>query len=227
MMLDNQNNEVDEKDCLFDLNAVEMRVLACLVEKELTTPDQYPLTENSIKLACNQKSNREPVMKIESGEIVRTLNSLEQKEWVKVDHGSRANKYRHCMRTKLGVDKAQSAILSVLCLRGAQTLSELKTRTERALNHDQEAFDIGLGDLLSRRTPYVRLLEKQAGQREERYMQLLFEQNIVVNKTANSTVAQTVEVQNLDEKRLQELEQKYANLLARVELLEQQLKLSD
>ncbi|MEM8594466.1 MAG: DUF480 domain-containing protein [Pseudomonadota bacterium] len=204
---------------LYDLTPVEVRVLACLVEKELTTQDQYPLTENSVKLACNQKSNREPVMKIETGEVIRTLSHLSDKGWVKIDYGSRANKYKHCMRTQLGVDKAQSAIMSVLCLRGAQTLSELKTRTERALQHDDEAFQTAFDALLALRTPLIEQCERQSGQREDRFIQRAFEQQIAMASSASTTNA-VLEVSNLDGDRLEALEAKVEDLLARVTELE-------
>jgi len=125
------------------LTAIELRVLGVLMEKQLTTPDQYPLTVNSIISACNQKSSRDPVTSYEQGEVVRTLRGLEDKRFVKKEYGSRADKYTQQFILHLELTKKHQAILCLLMLRGPQTLSELSTRTQRVelfIDKDEPRF---------------------------------------------------------------------------------------
>ncbi len=156
------------------LDAVELRVLGCLLEKQRTTPDQYPLSLNALRLACNQTSSRDPVMTLDEDEVRDGVRSLASAGWARLASGpsSRVAKYRQLFDESLGLTDAQSSLLAVLFLRGAQTVNELKTRTDRAhgfaSNDDVVDTLNGLAAL-----ELVRELERQAGQREARWVHLL------------------------------------------------------
>src|SRR6478672_13567258 len=154
------------------LSAAETRVLGCLLEKQRTTPDAYPLSLNALRLACNQSTNREPVVDYDEATIRDALHRLERRRFVRLASGagSRARKYRHLLDEALPLDEAERAVLCVLMLRGPQTPGELKQRAER-----MHAF-AGLGDVhdalarLIARELAIRL-ERRPGQKEERYEQ--------------------------------------------------------
>src|SRR5215213_7843451 len=116
-----------------DLDAVEVRVLGCLIEKQRTTPDAYPLSLNALRLACNQSTNRDPVVAYDEEDIRGALHRLGRRRFTRLasGHGSRASKYRHLLDEALGIGGEEQAVLAVLLLRGAQTPGELKQRTER------------------------------------------------------------------------------------------------
>jgi uncharacterized protein YceH (UPF0502 family) len=159
---------------------VEGRVLGSLIEKQLTTPQQYPLTLNALGLACNQSSNREPVTSFAEGEIEVALSSLKEKGLVRFvlpSHGRSVVRYRHVLDERLALDPRQLALIGVLLLRGHQTVGELRARCERMAEFDSvsqvEADLVGLtrGD-----TPLVVRLDRRPGQKEERWAQLLSEE---------------------------------------------------
>jgi uncharacterized protein len=116
-----------------DLGPVELRVLGCLIEKQRTTPDQYPLSLNGLRLACNQATNRDPVVDYDEHEIREALNRLGDRGWTRLASGpgSRAAKFRHLFDDALSLDDGEVALLAVLMLRGPQTAAELRQRTER------------------------------------------------------------------------------------------------
>lgn len=152
------------------LTAVELRVLAALMEKQLTTPDQYPLTVNSIMSACNQKSSRDPVSNYNQGEVVRSLQSLEDKRFVRREFGSRADKYSQQFMQHIELGKKQQAVLCVMMLRGPQTLSELVTRTQRMEQFsDKDELMHSIDRLCDRELPYALRLGHHPGQRGERF----------------------------------------------------------
>jgi uncharacterized protein YceH (UPF0502 family) len=152
------------------LLAIELRVLGALMEKQLTTPDQYPLTMNSIITACNQKSSREPVTNYHQGEVNRALNELEQRHFVRKEFGSRADKYSQHFMSQLELGKKQQALLCIMMLRGPQTLSELNTRTQRMGQFsNKEELAHCLERLCERDIPLVVRLGQQPGQRGERF----------------------------------------------------------
>jgi uncharacterized protein len=157
-----------------DADAVEIRVLGCLIEKQRTTPDAYPLSLNSLRLACNQATNRDPVVEYDEREIKVALERMSNRGWTRFASGasSRALKYRHLLDEALGVSDAEIAVLAVLMLRGAQTLGELKQRSERM--HRFESLDeVGQTlDALAERELVTRL-SRLPGQKEDRYAQLL------------------------------------------------------
>ena len=157
-----------------DADAVELRVLGCLIEKQRTTPDVYPLSLNALRLACNQSTNRDPVVEYDEATLRPALASLSRRGWVRLTSGpgSRAAKYRHMLDQALQLDSEQMAILCVLLLRGAQTPGELKQRTERLHRFASLAeIEQQLEQLISREL--VERLPRRPGQKEERYLQLL------------------------------------------------------
>jgi uncharacterized protein len=157
-----------------DADAVEIRVLGCLVEKQRTTSDVYPLSLNALRLACNQSTNRDPVVEYDEPTIRVALERLSRRGWVRLASGpgSRAAKYRHLADEALGVSGGQLSLLAVLMLRGPQTLGELKSRTER-LHGFESVGDVAeaLGVLAER--GLVERMKRRPGQKEERWAQLL------------------------------------------------------
>jgi uncharacterized protein YceH (UPF0502 family) len=155
-------------------DAVEIRVVGCLIEKQRTTPDAYPLSLNALRLACNQSTNRDPVVSYDEAAVSDALRRLALRGWTRLASGagSRARKYRHLLPEALGLDDAELSLLGVLMLRGPQTPGELKQRTERL-----HAFaDLGaVAETLDRLVErgLVERLERRPGQKEERYRQLL------------------------------------------------------
>jgi uncharacterized protein len=157
-----------------DADAVELRVLGCLIEKQRTTPDAYPLSLNSLRLACNQSTNRDPVVEYDEQTIRGALERLSRRGWARLASGagSRAVKYRHLFDEALSVSRAELSLLAVLMLRGPQTPGELKQRTDR-LHHFESPADAEtvLEGLIQREL--VARQERRPGQKEQRYAQLL------------------------------------------------------
>jgi uncharacterized protein YceH (UPF0502 family) len=157
------------------LNETEVRVLSSLAEKSVTTPEYYPLTLNALVNACNQKSNREPVVEYLSGIVGDALDSLKERGLVRVRLGDgRVPKYQHYFEEGYSINSKEMAILCELMLRGAQTGGELRTRTER-FNENMELLEVEniLQSMAEREIPLVIKLPKQPGRRENRYMHLL------------------------------------------------------
>ena len=155
-------------------DAIEIRVVACLVEKQRTTPDAYPLSLNSLRLACNQSTNRDPVVDYDEATVSDALRRTAVRGWTRLTSGagSRARKYRHLLPEALGVDDGELAVLAVLMLRGAQTPGELKGRTERLEAFaDLAAVQEVLERLIDR--GYVVRHPRRPGQKEDRYEQVL------------------------------------------------------
>ena len=155
-------------------SAVEIRVVACLVEKQRTTPDAYPLSLNSLRLACNQSTNRDPVVDYDEQTVSDALRQTALRGWTRLTSGagSRARKYRHLLPEALGVDDGELAVLAVLMLRGAQTPGELKQRTERMHGFpDLAAVQDVLERLIER--GYVVRHARRPGQKEDRFEQVL------------------------------------------------------
>jgi uncharacterized protein YceH (UPF0502 family) len=157
-----------------EADAVEIRVLGCLIEKQRTTPDAYPLSLNSLRLACNQATNREPVVAYEEREIKAALERMSNRGWTRFASGasSRALKYRHLLDEALQLSGAELSLLGVLMLRGAQTVGELKQRSERLHRFESIAELAEILDALAQRE-LVERLQRRPGQKEERWVQLL------------------------------------------------------
>jgi uncharacterized protein YceH (UPF0502 family) len=157
------------------LDPIEARILGCLVEKAAITPEAYPLTENALVAACNQKTSREPVMQLEPGAVAHALRAMEGKGLVRVAPASqRALRYEHRFDAAYGTTARQRAVLCVMLLRGPQTIAELLARTERigAFPGQDDVRDT-LDRLAAREPPLVVCIGRAAGQREDRYMHLL------------------------------------------------------
>ncbi len=160
-----------------ELNPVEARVIGSLAEKQLTTPQQYPLTLNALVLACNQSSNRDPVVAYDETTIEPALSSLKEAGLLRFVHpgkGASATRYRQVLDERLGLDSGSLSVLTVLMLRGPQTLSELRARTERMADFGNlELLEAELERLGGGTDPLVRRLPRRPGQKEERWAQLL------------------------------------------------------
>jgi uncharacterized protein YceH (UPF0502 family) len=157
-------------------DAVEIRVAACLVEKQRTTPDQYPLTLNSLRLACNQSTNRDPVVDYDEPTIKAALDRLGRRKWTTLASWSTARsvKYKHLLDQALGLDHGQLALLTVLMLRGPQTAAELRQRSERMHRFESgEEAEAALDELVRREL--AKPLPKQPGERGQRFAHRLGE----------------------------------------------------
>ena len=152
---------------------MELRVLGCLIEKQRTTPDQYPLSLNALRLACNQSTNREPVLDLDEHEVREALTRLGDRGWTRLTSGpgSRAAKFRQLLDGALGLDGAEMALLAVLMLRGPQTVAELRQRSERLHAFESApGVEATLERLAGREL--VERLSRRPGEREERWRQL-------------------------------------------------------
>jgi uncharacterized protein len=191
---------------MFDiLSETEVRVLGSLVEKQLTTPEYYPLTLNALLAACNQKSNRDPVVVYDESTISAALESLREKNLVYVFYGSgsRVVKYKHMLPNVYELDPAEVALMDVLMLRGPQTVGELRGRTDRLYEFSSIAEVQETLDNLSRRDePRITKLERQAGQKDARYAHLLSGQIDVASlpspKERTSSGGQTERIEKLE-----------------------------
>lgn len=159
---------------LAQLTAIEARVLGCLVEKQKTTPEQYPLSLNALTLACNQKTSREPVMDLSQGEVGHCLRELEARELVERAFGGRVERFQHGFDRAYGLTLRKQALLALLMLRGAQTVNELLVRVERLAEFtDAEDLRHTLERMAGEAPALVVKLGRGPGQREDRYMHLL------------------------------------------------------
>jgi len=202
-----------------DADAVEIRVLGSLIEKQRTTPDQYPLSLNALRLACNQSTNRDPVVEYEERTIKAALDRMSMRGWTRFASGagSRALKYRHLLDEALDLSDADLALLAVLMLRGPQTLGELKGRSERlhrfaTLEEVQEVLDSLAERELAARLP------RRPGQKEDRFGQLL---GGVDEQSEPAAAFETQPPVDLDrvgalERRVERLERQVAELAGRL-----------
>ncbi|MFA7405092.1 MAG: YceH family protein [Pelobacteraceae bacterium] len=169
------------------LNDIEVRVLGSLIEKELTTPEYYPLSLNALTNACNQKSNRDPVMALTEEDVVRALDSLRFKQLVVLSADGRVPKYRHLLAEQSGLMPAEQAIICELLVRGPQTVGELRTRGERMHPFaDLAAVEEVLQELMEREHPFVTLMPRQPGRKEGRYAQLFSEMPEVTEESSEA-----------------------------------------
>jgi len=204
------------------LTTAEARVLGCLIEKEATTPDAYPLTVNAAQVAANQKTARDPVMALNVGDVNHALRQLEQKGLAKQVFSSRAERYEHRADKALDLSKQQLTLVSVLLLRGPQTVHELLARSERlATFNDAEDVRHHLDRLIQRQPALVQQIPRGPGQREDRYVHLLSGAIDVAAVTARiASSASSSETSTLAlEARVQALENEVAELRAAVAAL--------
>ncbi len=175
-----------------DLEPAEIRVLGCLLEKQRTTPDAYPLSVNALRLACNQATNREPVVEYDEATVRDALHRLGRRRYTRLASGagSRAPKYRHLLEETLPMGRDEQAVMCVLMLRGPQTAGELKQRTERMHGFaDLGAVGATLARLIDRRL--VARLDRRPGQKEERYGELLGEDGDLTGPAASPGSGET------------------------------------
>jgi uncharacterized protein len=206
------------------LSEIDARVLGSLMEKQLTTPDAYPLTLNSLVLACNQKTSREPVSNYENGLVQRCISNLQDRQLVETDYGSRAHRYGQRLTRVLSVDRATQGILTVLLLRGPQTLAEILTRTQRMAEFaDLKALEEKITQLCAKTTPLIVHIPRQVGQREDRYMHLLCGEPDLAAIAAMQSSAKTTPPPQDD--RYEQLEQKFEQQTSHINQLESKLEL--
>jgi uncharacterized protein YceH (UPF0502 family) len=207
------------------LSTVEARVVGCLLEKEVTTPDVYPLTLNALATACNQSTNRDPLTQLGSSEIEAALLDMKTRGFIRVVHSqsNRATKYRQVANEKLDLDEADRALVCVLLLRGAQTAAELRTRTERLHPFASvQAVEDRLAALAQRAEPLAQLLERQPGQKEARWIELISDEPWInsgsgsTGGSGSSTGRSSASTERIEalEARVGELEAIVARLLA-------------
>lgn len=209
------------------LNEVEARIVGCLIEKEATTPEYYPLTLNALVAACNQKSNRFPVVEYDERTVSQALEDLREKNIVYVFYGStsRVPKYKHILPKLLEIDLHEVAIICVLLLRGFQTIGELKERSQRiyefeSLNEVHQTLD----ELRKRDEPLITELPKQPGQKEARYAHLLsgeISAEMLESVPHTPTQARQDQIAKL-EAEIEELKTNYATLRAEFEEFKKQ-----
>jgi uncharacterized protein YceH (UPF0502 family) len=217
------------------LNSVEARVLGALIEKDITTPDYYPLSLNALVNACNQKNNRDPVMTLDEAAVREALDGLPNKNLAGPASGadSRVTKYEHRLQEMFNFTRGETAILCVLLLRGPQTPGELRARTERMHRfEDLTEVQSSLQRLMQRDPPLARVLPRQPGTKESRYMHLLSGDRKDPGM-ADASVAQApspaypvtnAAIPSTDRDRITHLEDEVATLRKEVTDLKQQLE---
>ena len=184
------------------LNEIEARVLGALLEKEITTPDYYPLSLNSLVNACNQKSNRDPVMNLEEDSVRDALRTLHDNSLARSVSAadSRVTKYEHRLQEAFNFDRREAALFCELLLRGPQTPGELRTRAERMHPFDDlSEAQSALQRLMNREPPLVKVLARQPGTKESRYIQLLSGDAKPVSSTAGREIPAALEREKMDE----------------------------
>ena len=208
------------------LSASEARVLGCLIEKEVTTPDYYPLSMNALINACNQRSNREPIMNLDEDDVRQALHGLEAKQLAGRARSAdgRVTKYEHWLGEAFNFNRAETALICTLLLRGAQTPGELRSRTER-LHEFVEIGDVvaGLQKLIDREPSLVALLARQPGARESRYAHLLCGPLESAIGNAESTPEEPESSESNDEHRIAQLEITVAELQREIAALREKI----
>ncbi len=205
------------------LNHVEIRVLGSLIEKDITTPDYYPLSLNALVNACNQKSNRDPVMSLDEDTVRDGLRALNEKGLAGPvsSADSRVPKYEHRLQEVFNLPRAETAVLCVLLLRGPQTPGELRGRTER-MHRFEELSDVHstLQRLIQREPPLVQMLPRQPGTKETRYMHLLSGEMEMAEPPAGEPATTT----SADDERIARLESEIGSLKAEIAALKKELQ---
>ncbi len=202
----------------FKLTENELRVLGVLIEKEITTPDYYPLSLNALQAGCNQKSNREPVMELSEQAVLETVDSLKEMRlvWQLSVAGARVPKFEHNIRSFFPIDEAATAVLCTLMLRGAQTAGEIRTRAERMYAFKSlEDVVQELNKLAGGETPLVQELPRIPGHKENRWVQLFSDlpaQPEETGRTIPPGAIVSIERKSATEQRIESLEEQVATL---------------
>lgn len=205
------------------LTAAEARVLGALLEKEITTPEYYPLSLNAVVNACNQRSNREPVMNLDEDDARMALHGLEEKSLAGRARGAdgRVTKYEHWLGEAFNFSRAEAALVCVLLLRGPQTPGELRSRTERMYRFDQISDVVsGLQKLMEREMPLAAMLPRLPGTKEARYAHLLAGPVESIAQTAGGEAAPATSTR---EERIEQLEKELADVREQIAALRQKI----
>ncbi|WP_122455374.1 YceH family protein [Pseudomonas viridiflava] len=219
MSTEPSSTEVSDAAETLQLSSTEVRILGCLIEKQATNPETYPLTLNALVLACNQKTSRDPVMNLTQGQVGQSLRALEGQGLTRLVMGSRADRWEHKVDKGLELVPAQVILTGLLLLRGPQTVNELLTRSNRMHDfEDAEQVVHQLERLIAR--GLATLIPRQAGQREDRYMhalgnpedlQALLAQRQNAPERSTATAASNERIEEL-EARVAALEERLARL---------------
>jgi uncharacterized protein len=212
----------------FQLSPTEVRVLGSLLEKEITTPEYYPLSLNALVNACNQKSNREPVMNLDEAAVRQALHTLNEQGLARsAATDSRVTKFEHRLQEVFNFHRNEAAVLCVLLLRGPQTPGELRTRAERLYQfEDLEAVHSALNLLMKREPPLVKVLPRQPGTKESRFVQLLSgntQESISEPASHDLSAGHEAPAASVDLERLARLEDEVSALRAELADLRSQL----
>lgn len=210
-----------------NLSLYETRVIACLIEKAITTPDQYPLSINALVNACNQKSNREPVLELKESTVQDTVDGLVKKFLVSRIEGSRVTKYQHRFCNshfgKLQLSEKSTGIICELFLRGPQTPGELRTRTERLCQFEDVAdVEAELASLMAREEPLITKLPREPGKREARYAHLF--SDLPQSSALTTTATEEIEDIDSDRERIDALERQVNELQLSLNELRQKVE---
>ncbi len=217
--------ETPNNDELLQLNEMEARVLGALMEKQLTTPDAYPLTLNSLVLACNQKTSREPITNLTNAQAQQTVNDLRERKLIDVEYGSRADRYDQKLSKQLFLDKQQQALINIMLLRGPQTIGDLYSRTQRMADFDSpEDIEERLQIMSEKTSPVVVRIPRQSGQREDRYMHLLSGDIDLSQLTLKTSEAKQTDSISRSNTSNDDLRQQVEKLEARVAVLEEKIE---
>ena len=203
------------------LTEIEARIVGALVEKQLTTPEYYPLTLNALVAACNQKTNREPVTNYDEQAVSRSLDDLREKNIVYVFYGStsRVPKYKHIMPDVYELEPSETAVMCVLMLRGPQTIGEIRERTGRLYDfRDLNDVNETLDSLMKRDEPMIVKLERQPGQKEARYAHLL------CGEVTSYQPPERVSRGGANDERLEKLEQELESLKSEMSSFRQEFE---
>jgi uncharacterized protein len=202
----------------YELNPVEARILGVLIEKQLSTPEYYPLTLNALVNACNQKSNRDPIMILDETPVVEALDSLRKQHlvWQIMTHGSRTAKYEHNMKDVAAFSESQLAVLCELMLRGPQTIGELRTRIARLTEvYGLSDIEYTLKKLMAGESgPFVVQLSRRPGQKESRYAHLFSQVDASEDTYESSATTLPTRQADADNRRIDILEKKVEELQA-------------
>jgi uncharacterized protein YceH (UPF0502 family) len=208
------------------LNEIEVRVLGSLIEKDITTPDYYPLSLNALVNACNQKNNRDPVMTLDENLVREALSSLQEKRLTGPAGGadSRVTKYEHRLQEVFNFDRREIALVCVLLLRGPQTPGELRGRSERMYSFETlDDVQSALQRLMDRQPPLVAVLSRQPGTKESRYTHLFSGEYIPETATAPTHPTSDLrQATSVDEQRIASLEAAVASLKSEIVVLRRQ-----
>ena len=208
-----------EENTKIQLTPQQARVLGCLMEKHLATPKNYPLSTNSLVLACNQKTNREPVMNLTEGQVGHLVKELVELNLVGIDYGSRTNKISHRVNGKLTENRKEQAIMCMLMLRAPLTLNDIKARTDRMVQFDSvNEIQTIIDELTNKDEPLVTIIPKGNGRREDRYTHLLCGEPDI------EAISQNIS-KEVSSARNEESQSKIHELEARIAKLEEQMEI--